>query len=75
MAIDTADFKEHSLPGSSDGPNGSTSDRIETVDSDKRSRILTAEDEDEDVEIDQPFQHVRTLGKLRFRPADDDEPQ
>lgn len=73
MAIDTADFKETSLPGSSNNSNNATASEKETEDRQQRSGSLNTEDDEVGTEL--PLQYVRTLGKLRFRPADDDEPQ
>lgn len=41
------------------------------------SSLTQSDNDDEQAEAatEQPPQHVRTLGKLRFRPADDDEPR
>lgn len=73
MDINTADFRESSVPGSSNGSNNTTAGRAQTTGSRKGSAIVRTYDEEEEAE--QPPQHVWTLRKLRFRPADDDEPQ
>lgn len=73
MGTGTADYKEGSLPGSSSGSNDITADRPLTEDDQQWSG--NAENKDDEVEMTQPLQHVRTLGGMRFRPPDDDESQ
>lgn len=73
MALDAADCKESSFPVSSQGSNEEMVERIDTKES--RTRSGNTESEGNKAETGLALQHIRTLGKLRFRPADDDEPQ
>jgi hypothetical protein len=73
MDIEATDAKETRSPQSGRGPSNGALAQGETEKS--RQRRRSAPTEDGERENEQPLQHVRTLGKLRFRPADDDEPQ
>ena len=73
MDVDAADSKESSLPGPSNNLDHATAGRQKTDET--RRQPETARTEDDDAETETPLQPVRALGKLRFRPADDNEPQ
>ncbi len=73
MDFDAADITNGSLPSSSDGPNDATAGRKGLKDHEEPPGTINSERDGKKVE--QPLQRVRTLGRLRFRPADDDEPQ
>jgi hypothetical protein len=70
---DTAELKEPTLTDSSKRSNDNMAIKTETeVGRGQSGSTMTEEDE---AETEEPLQNVRTLGKLRFRPDDDDEPQ
>jgi hypothetical protein len=73
MDCDVADLKETSQSHSSSASN----DPATANEKAEQSRQLPGptESEVDGAEPEQPSQLVRTLGKMRFRPADDDEPQ
>lgn len=73
MDLNAADITESSLPSSSYGPNNATAGRKELEEYEEPPGTINNERDGKQVE--QPLQRVRILGKLRFRPADDDEPQ
>jgi hypothetical protein len=70
---DRAELKEARLTGSSKRPNDDMAIKMETEAGRRQSGSSMAEEDE--VETEEPLQNVRTLGKLRFRPDDDDEPQ
>ena len=73
MDFDAADITQSSLPSSSDRPNDATAGRKELKDYEEPLGTIGTERDGEEVE--QSLRRARTLGRLRFRPADDDEPQ
>ncbi|KAF7509360.1 hypothetical protein GJ744_008083 [Endocarpon pusillum] len=73
MDFEPADITESSLPSSSDRPNDATAARKELEGYEELPGTLGTKHDGKEVE--QSLPRVRTLGRLRFRPADDDEPQ
>jgi hypothetical protein len=70
---DTTESKESRLTGSSKRPNDDMAIKTETEAGRQHSGSSMAEEDE--AETEEPLQNIRTLGKLRFRPDDDDEPQ
>ena len=58
-------------------PSSASKDAAEGIEEAEQSRQQPdhMEIEADEAESERASQHVRTLGKMRFRPADDDEPQ
>ena len=73
MGLDGADLKE-TFPRPSRRVSGDLATRHEEIEQ-IRQRPGTTVTQPDKAEAQQPLQHVRKLGKLRLRPADDDEPQ
>ncbi len=70
MDLDASNLKEKSRLHSSSG-----SDNAAVEGKGEEQMPASAATEVDGAEPEQPLQHARTLGKMRFRPADDDEPQ
>lgn len=73
MDFGAADITESSLPSSSDRPNDATAARKELKGYEELLGTLGTKHDEK--EAKQSLCRVWTLGRLRFRPADDDEPQ
>lgn len=73
MDVDAENLKETSQPHASSGSDDAALGGIR----EEQSQRLpgTAAIGVDKAEPEQPLRRVRTLGKIRFRPADDEEPQ
>lgn len=77
-AIDPEENSYQQIPESS-GPGVVAVDEEEAEKSQRwpstEETADTAATDEEELDMEQPSRHVRTLGRFRFRPPDDDEPR